>query len=75
MTDPWRVLAALLVVALCMLFAVLFTYQRRRIRFLLRNRLTPLTVSRGAPSPIDRWLPWAIAGAVVVVSLAVLALS
>lgn len=73
MMGPWRLLAAVLVVGLSVLFAVLFTHQRRRIRFLLRNRLTPLTVLSEEPTPIQRGLPWGIVGVVVVVTLAVLA--
>ena len=71
--DPWRVLAAVLVVSLSVLFALLFTHRRRRIRYLLRNRLTPLRVLSDEATPIDRWLPWGIVGVVVVVALAVLA--
>jgi hypothetical protein len=71
--GPWRLLAAVLVVGLSVLFAVLFTHQRRRIRFLLRNRLTPLTVLSEEPTPIQRGLPWGIVGVVVVITLAVLA--
>lgn len=74
MTEPWRVLAAVLVVSLWLLFAVLFTQRRRRIRYLLRNRLTPLRLLGEEPTPIDHWLPWAIVGLMVVVSLAALAL-
>ena len=73
MTDPGRVLATVLVVSLSVLFAALFNHRRRRIRYLLRNRLTPLTVFNEEPTPIDGWLPWGIVGVVVVVALAVLA--
>ncbi len=70
---PWRVLAALLVVGMSVLFAVLFIQQRRRIRYLLRNRVTPLTVVTEAQTPIQRWLPWGALGVVVVLTLAALA--
>ena len=69
----WRLLAAVLVVGMSVLFAVMFTHRRRRIRYLLRNRLTPLTVLSEELTPVDRWLPWAIVGVVVVITLAVLA--
>ncbi len=71
--GPWHVLAALLVIGLSVVFAALFTRQRRRIRYQLRNRLTPLTVVTDDRVPIQRSLPWAVAGVVVVVALAVLA--
>lgn len=71
--DPWRVLAAVLVAILLVLFAALFTHRRRRVRYLLRNRLTPLRVPGEEPTPIDGWLPWGVVGVVVVVALAVLA--
>ena len=71
----WRSLAALLVVSLSLLFAVLFIRQRRRIRYLLRNRLTPLSALTDVPTPVERWLPWGIIGAGVVVALIVLAFS
>ena len=71
--GPWRPLAAVLVVGLSVLFAVLFTHQRRRIRYLLRNRLTPLSVLSEDSTPIQRGLPWGLVGVVVVITLAVLA--
>ena len=71
----WRSLAALLVVGLSLLFAVLFIQQRRRIRYLLRNRVTPLTALSDVRTPVERWLPWGIIGAGVVVALIVLAFS
>ncbi len=71
--GPWQVLAAFLVAALLVVFAALFTRQRRRVRYLLRNRLTPLTVLSDEGSPIERSLPWAVFGVVVVVTLAILA--
>jgi len=71
--GPWPILAAVLVVGLSVLFAALFIQQRRRIRYLLRNRLMPLTVPEDEPRPIERPLPWAVVGVVVVVTLAVLA--
>lgn len=43
--GPWRTFAAVLVVGLSVLFTVLFTRERRRIRSLLRNRLAPLVLS------------------------------
>lgn len=72
---PWRALAALLVVSLSVVFAVLFIQQRRRIRYLLRNRLTPLTALSDMPTRIERWLPWAIVSVGVVVALVALAFS
>ena len=75
MIDPWRVLAAVLVVILSVLFAALFAHRRRRVRYLLRNRLTPLRVPSEELTPIDGWLPWAIAAVVVVVALAIAALA
>ena len=71
--GPWQVLATFLVVGLLVLFAALFTRQRLRVRYQLRNRLTPLTVLSDERTPIDRSLPWAVVGVVVVVTLAVLA--
>ena len=71
--GPWSVLAALLVVGLAALFAVLFIRQQRRIRYVLRNRLTPLTVLTDEPAPIERWLPWGIVSLAVVVGLIILA--
>ncbi len=71
--GPWSVLAALLVVGLAALFALLLIRQRRRLRYLLRNRLTPLTVLTDEPTPIEHWLPWGIVGLAVVISLGVLA--
>jgi hypothetical protein len=68
-TDPWRILAAVLVVSMSILFALLLTLRRRRIRYRLRNRLTPLRVLSEEPAPIDRWLPWLILSVVVVVTL------
>lgn len=73
--GPWSGVAAVLVVALAVLFAVLFIRQQRRIRYVLRNRLTPLTVLTDEPAPIERWLPWGVVGLVVVVGLSVLALA
>jgi hypothetical protein len=71
--GPWPVLAAVMVVGLSVLFAALFTHQRRRVRYQLRNRLTPLTVLSEERTPIERWLPWGLLGFVVVIALAVLA--
>jgi len=71
--GPWSVLAASLVVGFAVLFALLFLRQRRRIRYLLRNRLTPLTVLTDESTPIERLLPWGVVGLAVVVSLVVLA--
>lgn len=71
----WRSLAALLVVSLSLFFAVLFIQQRRRVRYVLRNRLTPLTALSDVPIPVERWLPWGIIGIGVVVALIVLAFS
>ena len=71
--GPWQVLAAFLVVGLSAVCAALFTRQRRRIRYLLRNRLTPLTVPSDEPTPFGVSLLWAFVGVVVVVTLAVLA--
>ncbi len=71
----WRSLAALLVVGLSLLFAVLFIQQRRRIRYLLRNRVTPLTALSDVPTSVERWLPWGIIGVGVVVALIVRAFS
>ena len=71
----WRSVAAVLVVSLSLLFAALFIQQRRRIRHLLRNRLTPLTTVSDVPTPMERWLPWGIIGVAVVVALVVLAFS
>ncbi len=71
----WRGLAALLVVTLSVLFAALFIRQRRRIRYLLRNRLTPLSILSDVPMPMERWLLWGIIGVGVVVALVVLAIS
>ncbi len=71
----WRALATLLVVGLSVLFAVLFIQQRRRIGYLLRNRLTPLRAPSDVPAPMERWLPWGIIGVGVVVALVVLAFS
>ena len=56
----------------CRCFAILFTHQRRRIRYLLRNRLTPLSVLSEEPPPMQRGLPWGLVGVVVVITLAVL---
>lgn len=69
----WPLLAAVLVVGLAVLFALLLAHQRRRIRYLLRNRLTPLSVLNEEPTSVQRGLPWAIVGVVVVIALAVLA--
>ena len=52
---------------------MLFTHQRRGIRYLLRNRVTPLTVLSEEATPVQRGLPWAIVGVVVVITLVVLA--
>ena len=71
--DPLRVLAAVLVVSLSVLLAALYAHRRQRIRFLLRNRLTPLRIPSAEPTPMDGWLPWGIVGVVVVVGLAILA--
>ena len=71
--GPWRPLAAALVVGFSVLFAVLFARQRRRIRYLLRNRLTPLSVLSEELTPIQRALPLGLLAVVVVVTLAVLA--
>ena len=71
--DPWRVLATALVVSMSVLLAALFAHRRRRIRYLLRNRLTPLRVLSEEPTPIDGWLLWAVVGVVVVVALSILA--
>ncbi len=71
--GPWRLLAAVLVVGLSVLFAVLFTLQRRRIRYLLRNRLTPLRALSEEATPIQGGLAWGIVGVVVLIALAVLA--
>lgn len=71
--DPLRLLAAVLVVSLSVLLATLYAHRRRRIRYLLRNRLTPLRVPSEEPTPIDGWLPWGMLGVVVVVALAILA--
>lgn len=71
--DPWRILAAVLVVILSALLAALYTHRRRRVRYLLRNRLTPLRVPMDEPAPIAGWLPWGVVGVAVVVALAVLA--
>lgn len=65
----------MLVVGLAVLFTVLFTRQQRRVRYVLRNRLTPLTVLTDEPAAIERWLPWGVVGLVVVVGLSVLALA
>ena len=69
----WPLLAAVLVVGLAVLFALMLAHQRRRIRYLLRNRLTPLSVLNEEPTPVQRGLPLAIVGVVVVIALAVLA--
>ena len=74
MTGAWRLLAALLVAGLSALFAVLFLHQRQRVRYQLRNRLTPLTALDDQPTPTERWLRWGILGVVLVVTLAMLAL-
>ena len=71
----WSILAVLLVVGLAVLFAVLFIRQQRRIRYVLRNRLTPLTVLTDEPAPIERWVPWGLVGLVMAVGLRVLALA
>ncbi len=71
--GPWQILAALLVFGLSVVFAALFIQQRRRIRYQFRNRLTPLTVPTDESRPMERTLPWAVVGVVVVVTLAVLA--
>ena len=71
--GPWRPLAASLVVGFSVLFAVLFARQRRRIRYLLRNRLTPLSVLSEELTPIQGRLPLGLLAVVVVVTLAVLA--
>lgn len=73
--GPWPPLAAVLVVGLSVLLAVLFSHQRRRIRYVLRNRLTPLSVLSDEPTAIQRRLTWAIVGVVVVITLVVLALA
>ena len=65
----------MLVAGLAVLFAVLFIRQQRRIRYVLRNRLTPLMVLTDQPAPVERWLPWGVVGLVVVVGLIVLALA
>jgi hypothetical protein len=73
--GPWPFVAALLLAALSVVFAALLIHQRRRTRYLLRNRLTPLTVLSDEPAPVERWLLWLLIGAVVVVTLSVLALT
>ena len=70
---PWSGVAAVLVVGLAVLFAVLFIRQQRRIRYVLRNRLTPLMVLTDEPAATERWIPWGVVGLVVVVGLAALA--
>ena len=71
--GPWSVLAGVLVAGLATLFALLFIRRRQRIRYLLRNRLTPLTVPTDDPTPIERWLLWGVIGIAVVIGLGVLA--
>jgi len=73
-TGAWRLLATSLVAGLSVLFAVLYLLQRRRVRYQLRNRLTPLTVLNDQPAPIERRVRWGIVGVVLVVTLALLAL-
>ena len=70
---PWRVLAAVLVMGLSLMFVAVFIQQRRRIRYALRNRLIPLRVMSETETPIQRWLPWSVLGMAVVLILAALA--
>lgn len=73
--GPWSGVAAVLVVGLAVLFAVLFIHRQQRIRYVLRNRLTPLMALTDEPAAIERWMPWGVVGLVVVVGLSVLALA
>ena len=70
--GAWALLAGLLVVGLSLILGGLFVSGRRRVRYQLRNRLTPLTVLDYQPAPIERRLQWYILGAVALVTLAVL---
>ena len=70
--GAWPLLAGLLVVGLSLVLGGLFISGRRRVRYRLRNRLTPLTVLDQQPAPIERRVRWYILGAVALVTLALL---